>query len=148
MDNPTTRGDDGGDYGGDDDSDEEVTCERLRLAAGCDIGVGGSHERTGAAESLESVSITMESKEEVMANGKTCSIPSNIGNLGRLTILSLHFNNLNGTIPLEIGNLVNMQFLKRDANHLSGIIPKSLGRLKNLDTLTLGGNQLEAIHTA
>ncbi|KAG6494673.1 hypothetical protein ZIOFF_042434 [Zingiber officinale] len=57
---PITRGDDGGDDG----SGEEVTCRRLRLVADCGISDRGSHERTGAAESSESVSITVESKEE------------------------------------------------------------------------------------
>ncbi|KAG6475968.1 hypothetical protein ZIOFF_065201 [Zingiber officinale] len=60
VDDPTTRGDDGRDNGsdddsGDDDSDEEVTCGRLRLVTGCGISAGGSHERTGAAESSESI---------------------------------------------------------------------------------------------
>ncbi|KAG6495953.1 hypothetical protein ZIOFF_043790 [Zingiber officinale] len=65
VDDPTTRGDDGRDDGGDDDRGEEVICGRLRLVAGCGISAGGSHKRTGAAESSESVFITVESKKEI-----------------------------------------------------------------------------------
>ncbi|KAG6495973.1 hypothetical protein ZIOFF_043810 [Zingiber officinale] len=53
VDDPTTRGDDGRDDGGDDDRGEEVICGWLRLVAGCGISAGGSHERTGAAESSD-----------------------------------------------------------------------------------------------
>ncbi|KAG6495963.1 hypothetical protein ZIOFF_043800 [Zingiber officinale] len=80
VDDPTTRGDDGRDDGGDDDRGEEVICGRLRLVAGCGISDGGSHERTGAAESSESVFITVESKKE----HKSCGEAAELGVLGFL----------------------------------------------------------------
>ena len=61
---------------------------------------------------------------------------------GRVTGLSLNFNQLNGAIPAELGNLTNLTSLYLSNNQLSGNIPPELGNLTNLTELGLSNNQL------
>ena len=69
-------------------------------------------------------------------------IPPELGNLTTLKELSLHNNNLTGTIPLEITNLHNLHELILNRNQLSGEISPQLALLNNLKVLHLGDNQL------
>ena len=61
---------------------------------------------------------------------------------GRVTGLSLQFNNLRGELPTELANLERLEALNLHANHLSGTIPEWLGNLSNLQTLHLRFNDL------
>ena len=61
---------------------------------------------------------------------------------GRVTKLSLDFNQLSGDIPGELGSLVNLQYLLLSENQLSGEIPGELGDLTNLEWLGLSRNRL------
>ena len=61
---------------------------------------------------------------------------------GRVTVLALSFNELNGSIPAELGSLENLRDLYLRGNGLSGSIPAELGNLANLQSLLLGGNRL------
>ncbi len=61
----------------------------------------------------------------------------------RVTILSLHLNNLSGSLPSSIGNLAALQTIYLDHNALTGEIPSSIGRLTNLKILFLYFNQLQ-----
>ncbi len=61
---------------------------------------------------------------------------------GRVTELSLTFNQLSGSIPSSIGVLVNLQYLYLSNNHLSGSIPSTIGNMTNLQYLQLNFNQL------
>ena len=61
---------------------------------------------------------------------------------GRVTELSLSFNQLTGEIPAELGGLTNLTHLYLSFNQLTGAIPAELGGLSNLTHLYLGGNQL------
>ena len=61
---------------------------------------------------------------------------------GRVTKLSLDFNQLSGEIPEELGSLVNLQEMLLSENRLSGEIPAELGNLTNLEWLGLGRNRL------
>ena len=46
---------------------------------------------------------------------------------GRVTHLSLSFNQLTGEIPAELGDLTNLKGLWLDRNQLTGEIPAELG---------------------
>ena len=64
---------------------------------------------------------------------------------GRVTDLSLSFNQLTGEIPAELGNLTNLTHLSLYDNQLTGEIPAELGSLTNLTNLKglqLAYNQL------
>ena len=72
----------------------------------------------------------------------TGSIPSELGSLSNLTVLSLWGNSLRGGIPPELGNLANLGVLDLAENQLTGSIPAELGNLTNLELLSLAENQL------
>ncbi len=63
-------------------------------------------------------------------------------NQNRISIITLSFNNLNGSIPSEIENLTNLNYLGLAANNLSGNIPSGIGNCTHLVYLGLNNNQL------
>ena len=69
-------------------------------------------------------------------------IPAVLGDLANLEILSLYDNQLSGEIPGVLGDLANLQILSLSANGLSGEIPTVLGDLANLKFLFLDSNEL------
>ena len=92
-------------------------------------------------------------------NNLTGPIPSELGNLTSLTVLSLGANALSGSmlplsprqlsgnalsgaIPVELGNLSNLEVLNFSGNALGGSIPAFLGNLANLEVLNFSGNGL------
>ncbi|THF95134.1 hypothetical protein TEA_020315 [Camellia sinensis var. sinensis] len=68
-------------------------------------------------------------------------IPSGIGNLLNLTVLSMSANNLAGPIPSSIGRLQKLHGLYLDQNKFTEL-PSSLGNLTSLITLNLGENNI------
>ncbi|XP_040369803.1 MDIS1-interacting receptor like kinase 1-like isoform X2 [Rosa chinensis] len=70
------------------------------------------------------------------------NIPSDIGNLSSLILLSLGDNQLSRPIPSSMGRLHNLQGWDMSDNTLQGHIPDELCQLENLFHLKLGGNQL------
>ena len=76
-------------------------------------------------------------------NNLTGTIPASLGNLSQLTVLSLYRNGqLNGSIPSSLGNLSKLRTLHLYRSQLSGPIPSSLGNLSDLTSLNLAVNQL------
>lgn len=61
---------------------------------------------------------------------------------GKVELLLLENNNLNGTIPALIGDLVHLRQLALHNNQLSGNIPPELGGLTQLENLNLSFNAL------
>ncbi len=72
----------------------------------------------------------------------TGRIPPQLGNLANLQLLHLQFTDLTGPIPPELGSLTKLTDLYFCCNRLSGPIPPELGNLVNLTRLTLGENEL------
>ena len=79
---------------------------------------------------------------DISAEGLTGTIPSELGSLANLVLLSLWGNHLTGEIPTELGNLSNLRALWLYWNQLTGEIPNELGSLANLQSLLLSTNQL------
>ena len=69
-------------------------------------------------------------------------LPTQIGNLVNLRLLSLTNNHLTGPIPSELGNLRNLWSLTLDNNYLTGPVPKELGNLVQLSVLFISHNRL------
>ncbi|WP_064967128.1 leucine-rich repeat domain-containing protein [Tenacibaculum ovolyticum] len=78
-------------------------------------------------------------------NQITGTIPSSLEKLLNLTTLSLYSNKLSGTIPPELGNLPLLRQILLSNNSLTGEIPSSLGNLLNLKGLWLQGNKLSGM---
>ncbi|KAK7300393.1 hypothetical protein RJT34_11237 [Clitoria ternatea] len=79
---------------------------------------------------------------KLTGNNLNGSIPSTLGNLTKLTRLSMSENKLSGPIPASIGKLVNLQRLNLAQNFLSGPLPFTLGNLTKLTYLLLHVNNL------
>ena len=72
-------------------------------------------------------------------------IPTEIGNLTELTILSLSTNSLTGPIPTEIGNLTKLEELYLTNTSLIGPIPTEIGKLTQLMFLYAQNNFLHTL---
>ncbi|XP_006662251.1 probable LRR receptor-like serine/threonine-protein kinase At3g47570 [Oryza brachyantha] len=72
----------------------------------------------------------------------TGSIPHTLGQLNNLVVLSLSQNKFSGEIPQSIGNLSQLAELYLSDNQLSGSIPTSLARCQQLLALNLSCNAL------
>jgi len=70
------------------------------------------------------------------------SIPPEIGSLDSLRVLFLYNNDFEGSIPSEIGNLSKLQELRLLDNKLTGSIPVELYSLTNLEMLMISHNEL------
>ena len=79
---------------------------------------------------------------DLEGNGLDGSLPEELGNLEKLTVLYLHTNQLTGSIPRNIGDLTQLETLVLAYNRLSGEIPPEIGNLENLTYLRLDRNQL------
>ena len=75
-------------------------------------------------------------------NNLTDSIPPELGNLGRLEVLSLYGNELTGRIPPELGKLTKVTKLLLSSNKLEGSIPPEIGGMVSVETMYLSGNRL------
>ncbi|WZZ13364.1 hypothetical protein YC2023_106453 [Brassica napus] len=71
------------------------------------------------------------------------SLPSNIGNLRKLTTLNLMECGFSGEIPESIGSLDQLITLSLNSNKFSGTIPASIGRLSKLNWFDIADNQIE-----
>ena len=81
---------------------------------------------------------------EVYLNGNelTGSIPPELSNLIKLSVLNLGGNKLSGSIPSELGDLNVLTEVYLNGNELTGSIPPELSNLIKLSVLNLGGNKL------
>lgn len=79
---------------------------------------------------------------DLARNGLDGRLPEELGNLSELRELNLGNNTLRGPLPTELGNLANLTTLVIPYGNLSGTIPPGLGDLAQLSVLRLSGNGL------
>ena len=72
----------------------------------------------------------------------TNSIPSEIGELGKLTYINITHNSLTGSIPKQLFGIETLRKVDFGHNSLTGTIPVNIGKLANLNTLDLAFNDL------
>ena len=65
-------------------------------------------------------------------------VPSELGNLTKLTTLYLGSNQLTGSIPTELGDLTALTHLYLSVNQLTGRIPAGLREVANNDLVQVG----------
>ncbi|CAN8306747.1 unnamed protein product [Cochlearia groenlandica] len=75
--------------------------------------------------------------------GLSGPLPSNIGELKKLTNLILVGCSFSGQIPQSIGSLEELTYLSLNLNQFSGTIPDSIGRLSKLYWFDIADNQIE-----
>ena len=128
-------------YGVDTDASRRVVS--IYLDGRFDSGTGRfvSHGLTGEmpTELGDLTSLTILS---LASNDLSGDIPVALGRLASLEQLSLGDNQLTGGIPAELGDLASLTILSLASNDLSGEIPAELGQLASLEQLSLGDNQL------
>ncbi|KAL5726964.1 hypothetical protein ACHQM5_000205 [Ranunculus cassubicifolius] len=74
--------------------------------------------------------------------GLTGPIPSSLGNLSSLEVVSLGKNQFSGTIPTSLSTLFALRELLVDSNELSGTIPSWIGGLPLLSVIDFSLNNL------
>ena len=67
-------------------------------------------------------------------------IPSQIGHLRALRSLTMYDCSLTGPIPTEIGNLYQLEYFDLSANVLTGSLPTEIGRLALLSAINVSGS--------
>ncbi|XP_060171145.1 putative leucine-rich repeat receptor-like serine/threonine-protein kinase At2g24130 [Lycium barbarum] len=72
-------------------------------------------------------------------------IPTQISNLGNITLLNLSSNHLNGTIPPELCKMGKLERLYLSNNSFSGVIPSAFGNVSHLGLLDLSKNKLSGL---
>jgi len=70
------------------------------------------------------------------------TVPTEVGELERLTYLFLQDTLLSGTLPPEIGNVYFLQTLRTFDTSLSGTLPPEIGDLAHLNSLHFGATYL------
>lgn len=75
-------------------------------------------------------------------NGLQGTVPPALGQLASLTVLDLGGNGFSGPLPPELGNLRNLEQLYLPFMQLSGPIPPRLANARRLLWIDLSGNQL------
>jgi Leucine-rich repeat (LRR) protein len=78
------------------------------------------------------VTFTMSSRVFGGRGGLFGTLPTQIGQLTKLTSFDVTFNALSGSLPSQIGRLTNLIFLSVSLNALTGTLPSQIGHLTNL----------------
>ena len=96
-------------------------------------------------EEWQGVFVDVEGRVSVLwlgDNNLQGPIPPELGNLSNLTRIYLSGNRFTGPIPPELGSLANLTWLWLSNNDLSGPIPPELQSLAKLEDLNLFANNL------
>ncbi|WP_317944656.1 lectin-like domain-containing protein [Carnobacterium maltaromaticum] len=78
-----------------------------------------------------------------LANQKlTGVLPEELGNLSKITYLSIYGNTFKGEIPQSIGKLQELTLIALDDNNLEGTVPTAIASLPKLNQIYLNKNKL------
>ncbi|KAF8411545.1 hypothetical protein HHK36_004099 [Tetracentron sinense] len=116
-----------------------LTLTNLNLSGNHFIGtipLQGSH----TTELLVLPSYPQMESLDLSSNSLTGTLPSEIGNMGRLKLLNLAKNNLSGQIPTEMSKLRELEYLDLSSNNFIGKIPDRLSL--NLKVFNVSYNDL------
>jgi gliding motility-associated-like protein len=86
---------------------------------------------------------SLESLQILILRGNTGligTLPSRMGNLTQLKIMSLSHTSVSGTVPVEIGNLDSLIYLEIDHTNISGPLPSTVGSLASVEYLEFDNN--------
>ena len=75
-------------------------------------------------------------------NNLNGTIPSELGSMDRVTAMSLGENRLSGELPPELGNMSSLKYLHIYETDISGAVPPEFGNLSNLLSLVIFTNEL------
>jgi hypothetical protein len=124
---------------------ELVSPDALECANGNVVNIrlqsGPAPTLTGAIHGT-SLALLTRLTELFLSNHTLTTIPTQIGRLTALTMLTLSILSLTGTVPSEVGNLINLVDLRLSINQLDGTLP-ALNRLTKLTRLRTNGNRLD-----
>ena len=130
-------------YGVTDPNEEDGIDEVEKLIIDEDNYIHGTMpSQLGTFNDIKELKISDQDYETSSARGLRGSIPSELGGLKSLEILTLYNNELSGAIPETLGGLSSLVHLDLAENKLSGQVPQSLGELTNLESLDLRDNGL------
>lgn len=74
------------------------------------------------------------------SNNLTGTLPTSLGQVSRLEIISLGFNNLTGALPTTLFDLPFLERIFARTNNLTGGIPSDIGDAPALETLVISNN--------
>mmetsp|Transcript_107680 Transcript_107680/g.313280 ORF Transcript_107680/g.313280 Transcript_107680/m.313280 type:complete len:208 (+) Transcript_107680:367-990(+) len=94
---------------------------------------------TGARADLLPTTLPVEDTVKISYSYKsyTGTIPTEFGELTKLTEMQLNSNSLTGHIPTELGACTGLTLLTVDSNTLNGALPSELGLLQSSSSVTM-----------
>ncbi|CAL9099786.1 unnamed protein product [Musa acuminata var. zebrina] len=116
--------------------DALTNCTRLRIL---DLSI--NHLSGVLPKSVANLSKTLQWLK-IHDNQIAGSIPTEIGNLSNLTVITMSSNLVDATVPAALGSLRRLIRMDLSENYLVGEIPATLGNLSRLTSLLLSSNEL------
>jgi Leucine-rich repeat (LRR) protein len=106
------------------------------------FGAEGS-EATWFGVSTQRINDTLRVTQiRLAANNLRGKLPTELGNLSRLSLLELNTNQITDSIPANLGNLKNVAIFDLAKNRLVGGLPASLGALTSCVVFDVSANNL------
>lgn len=99
---------------------------------------------TGITQITSSIYGNIKTTDLILSNNNIRSLPSQIGNMTKVTIFRIDHNNLQGSLAAEIRQLSQLKILDASHNSMTGI-PAEIGQLTKLQTLDYSYNKINSL---